>query len=626
MKQEPDIRDSRSVGGCLAMPGSPLHGQCAQMGVVLAVVAATCVLSHLALDALVARFGQALPLLQHPLAGAAWNALAVIAAILPLRRLAQRGSSEIGKALASTQDGFCLVADDGRIIEVNDAYCEISRFGREELVGSMFALLAIEEAAGTWERHAAQAREKGWARALIRHRHRAGYSIDAELTTRFDPRARRFAVLLRDVSEVQRRTRALAEANARFQLVLDSTAQGIFGIDDAGYCTFANQSALRLLGYEHETDLLGRTMFDTVVSDDSALEHRQPCQVRRDRANAVFVRQDGGRFPVEYWSHPMHAAGRFTGAVLTFFDVTEAQKSREALKIAATAFEVNEGIMITDTNGIVVRVNKAFTKITGFGSQDVIGRHVSIRYSDAHDATFHRRMWETALRDGHWEGELWSRRRDGEDYPERLTITVVSDDDAVASHFVVVITDITERRRADEAIHRLAYYDSLTQLPNRRLLLDRLQNGGRAPEGEPGPGMRALLFVDIDHFKTLNDSRDHHVGDLFLMEVAQRLQSCARQSDSVARLGGDEFVILLEKLSDDPAVAAREASVVAERTQYRIGLPFQLEGGNHHASASIGVYVFDDRSMTPGEILKCADIAMYQARALARAGSRSTIR
>jgi diguanylate cyclase (GGDEF)-like protein/PAS domain S-box-containing protein len=281
-------------------------------------------------------------------------------------------------------------------------------------------------------------------------------------------------------------------------------------------------------------------------------------------------------------------------------------------RIAATIFESQEGVFVTDANSVIVRVNKAFTRITGYAAEDVIGQKPKILRSGRQDKAFYSTMWRSIYKTGAWEGEIWNRRKNGQVYPEYLTITAVKDTNGIVSNYVAMLTDITKSKAASNQIESLAFYDPLTSLPNRRLLTDRLKQAlvGSTRREENG----ALLLLDLDYFKTLNDSLGHDVGDLLLQQVAQRISRCISEGDTAARIGGDEFVVLLEDLSGQAFEAASQAEVIAQKILCSLNQPYHLDGHDYHGSPSIGATLFNDPEAGIDVILKQADIAMYQAK------------
>ena len=281
------------------------------------------------------------------------------------------------------------------------------------------------------------------------------------------------------------------------------------------------------------------------------------------------------------------------------------------------AFESsNSGVMITDSAVKIIEVNSAFTRTTGYQSEEVFGENPHVLASGRHDHEFFQEMWSDIESVGHWEGEIWNRRKNGEVYPAWLNIDSVLDENGKVQYYVGMLSDISKRKEAEAQIHQLAFYDPLTQLPNRRLLLERLHQafGTSARSGQHG----AVLFLDLDNFKTLNDTKGHEIGDLLLAEVAKRLNACVSDGDTVARLGGDEFVVVLESLSAVADEAAAEADMVAERIRAQLSLPYRLANRDYRTTPSIGIVLFSGNLQSLDDVMKYADTAMYQAKTAGR--------
>jgi len=291
-------------------------------------------------------------------------------------------------------------------------------------------------------------------------------------------------------------------------------------------------------------------------------------------------------------------------------------KNEEDLRISATAFDSQESVMITDANNVILRVNLAFINETGYSAEEVVGQTPRLLKSGRHPEEFYLVMWETILRTGKWEGELFNRRKNGEVYPVWLTISAVKKNDGVVTHYVGSHIDITERKVAENEIRNLAFYDSLTHLPNRRLLQDRLQQALASISRSNLTG--GVLFIDLDDFKTLNDTLGHDIGDQLLQQVAKRLESCVRECDTVARLGGDEFVIMLVDLSEQSCEAAAQVKSVGNKILATLNEPYHLAGREYLNTPSIGATLFSDCLQTIDELMKQADIAMYQAKKAGR--------
>jgi diguanylate cyclase (GGDEF)-like protein/PAS domain S-box-containing protein len=300
--------------------------------------------------------------------------------------------------------------------------------------------------------------------------------------------------------------------------------------------------------------------------------------------------------------------------------LVQRRRSEKERLIAATAFESQEAMTIADANGLILRVNQAFTDITGYTQAEVIGQNPRILQSGRHDKEYYTHMWESIHSTGTWQGEIWNRRKSGEVYPEYLNITAVKDAGGIITNYVATFTDITQSKADSDEIKNLAFYDPLTQLPNRRLLLDRLNQALAA--STRGGQLGALLILDLDHFKTLNDTLGHDLGDLLLQQVAERLAWCVREGDTVARIGGDEFVIILEGLGEVLFEAAANTEAVANKILTSLNQAYQLGSHEYYNSTSIGATLFSGQEVTVENLLKYSDIAMYDA----KKSGRNTLR
>lgn len=301
-------------------------------------------------------------------------------------------------------------------------------------------------------------------------------------------------------------------------------------------------------------------------------------------------------------------------------DITDQKEAEKDLRIAATAFEAKEGMMITDADNVILRVNSAFTKITGYTAEEVYGKTPKMLSSGLHDKNFYSTMWDTINKTGSWGGEVKSRRKNGEIYPQYFTITSVTDKNGTPTNYVATLADISTTKAAEEEIKKLAFYDPLTGLPNRRLLLDRLRQALASSARSKHDG--ALLFIDIDNFKNINDTLGHNAGDELLGQVSERLKTCVREGDTVSRHGGDEFIVMLEELSKNALESATLVESVTNKILAKLNLPYQLGAHEYHGSVSIGVTIFCAHQQTMEELLKQADIAMYQA----KKSGRNTVR
>jgi diguanylate cyclase (GGDEF)-like protein/PAS domain S-box-containing protein len=305
--------------------------------------------------------------------------------------------------------------------------------------------------------------------------------------------------------------------------------------------------------------------------------------------------------------------GGIIGALAFGRDITERKQAEADLRIAAIALESLEAIVITDADQVVLKVNQAFTRITGYTAEEVVGQSAKhLLKSGFQGGQFYQVMWEALSRDKCWQGEILSRRKSGEAYPQWLSIIAASIGGTQLTHYVATFSDISEKKQSEEIIHNLAFYDPLTELPNRRLMRDRLQQALVSSTRNHNHG--AILFIDLDNFKELNDTKGHHVGDLLLIEIATRMQASVRGGDTVARLGGDEFLVILDELSAVAEKAVVQAETIAEKIRAAISQPFDLQGHEYHSSSSIGISLFLSHELTVDELLKRADTAMYQAK------------
>lgn len=286
----------------------------------------------------------------------------------------------------------------------------------------------------------------------------------------------------------------------------------------------------------------------------------------------------------------------------------EIRKYVDELQLSATIFEsASEGIVVTDRDNRIMTVNPAFTATTGYSISEVVGKNPSILSSRKQNKEFYEQMWNNLNNIGHWDGELWNKRKNGEHYAEWLSIKVVFNEDDSKRIHLAIFSDITEKKQADEIIWKQANYDLLTKLPNRQLFSDRLEHEIKIAHRTNRS--LALLFIDIDHFKQVNDTLGHDIGDLLLIKATERISASVRESDTVARMGGDEFTAILPQI-DSPEDAYRVVRAIIEK----LAQPFDLNGNTVTISASIGLAIYPKDAMDGKELLQNADKAMYDAK------------
>lgn len=372
--------------------------------------------------------------------------------------------------------------------------------------------------------------------------------------------------------------------------------------------------------YEHNfgwsrADLIGKTSLEIGFWSNQAAREAWLTKISRQQRvvdyETIWRHKSGSRHHVILSSQIIDLNGQ--RCILTYVSDISARRRAEAdLRLAAAAFESQEGMVITDAQGIILRVNRAFIDSTGYSAEEVLGQTPRILRSGRHDAEFYRQMWATITETGTWQGEIWDRRKSGEIYPKWLTITAVKDETGAVTHYIGTHLDITERKSSEERIKALAFYDQLTGLPNRTLLVDRLRQARIA--GVRSGDYGALLFIDLDNFKTLNDTFGHDRGDQLLRQVASRLTQAVRLEDTVARIGGDEFVVVLAALGEVDATAASIAEMIADKILAVLNTPYILGDTVPRSSASIGVTLFQGERLGIDELMKQADLAMYKSK------------
>jgi diguanylate cyclase (GGDEF)-like protein/PAS domain S-box-containing protein len=382
---------------------------------------------------------------------------------------------------------------------------------------------------------------------------------------------------------------------------------------NSAYAAFTGRSSSEIIG-KTPHDIAPKELADTYLLADRQLLDNPGTQIYEAQVRFASGENRDVMFHKATFTKPDGSVGGLVGLML---DITERKRMEDNLQQAATVFDNSaEGVTISTPDGTIIAVNRAFTEITGYAENEVIGRNPRMFQSGRHDKHFYREMWASIAANGRWQGEVWNRRKDGETFPEWISITAVRDKEHRLTNYVATFSDITHQKQAEERIQLLAFSDPLTSLPNRRLLLDRLEHALVVSTRSKCHG--ALFFIDLDDFKGLNDTRGHYIGDLLLKQVALRIVGCAREGDTVARFGGDEFVVMLENLSDNALEATSQAESVGAKILASLNEPYVLQDSPHHSTPSIGVTLFGDQKSSLEELLKQADLAMYRAKASGR--------
>ncbi len=533
--------------------------------------------------------------------------------------------------------GAAHIAPDGRWLLVNRRLCDMLGYDRDELLALRYQDITYRDdmdsdVVWVWKMLAGQISNYSIEKRYVRKNGSPVWvDINVALVWQSNGQPDYFIAVVQDISDRKRAEAALQESEARQRVALDAAELGTWRHDiDAdlldvdvrsrqhfGFATGERASIAGIVARAHPDDRLR-------VSDAMAAERRPEDDNDIVAIEYRVLHADGAERWLAVRARILYAgqaAGRRPTVVIgTSRDITARKRRESDLGISAVALESRAGIVITDAQGRIQRVNEGFTAVTGYAPEEALGRSPAMLKSGRHDQSFYDAMWAEIDGRGQWQGEIWNQRKNGEIYPERLTINAVRGADDKVANYVGVFEDITERKAAEEQIRTLAFYDALTGLPNRRLLMDRLHQG--IAQGHRNGSRGALLFIDLDNFKVLNDTLGHDAGDSVLVETARRLQSSVRDGDTVARLGGDEFIVMLEDLAGEATEAAALAKLVAEKIIVVLDRPYPVAGGEHHSTPSIGITLFGEHDEAPDKLLKQADLAMYEA----KAAGRNTVR
>ena len=421
-------------------------------------------------------------------------------------------------------------------------------------------------------------------------------------------RAARYAI------ERSRVDQELRQSEARFRAVFANAGLGVAVIDAEGRIVEVNRAFTAILGFG-ENEVKGKATGDLLHPEDLVANQALFAEMAEGGSDSYqtqtrFFAKDGRIVWAKLTATAVRdeESGRLVFAVAVVEDITERKRLEDQMRLAATVFEnTGEGLFITDARRKIVHVNRAFTDITGYADAEVLGRNPRVLSSGRHGADFYARMWAALGENGRWQGEIWDRRKSGEMFVGWQNIAAVRDAEGQISHYVAVISDITSRKEVEERLSYAANHDPLTGLPNRSLFHERLSRA--LARAQRNHGMVALLFIDLDRFKQVNDTLGHLVGDLLLQQVAERVSGTIRQGDTVARLAGDEFTVILEEIQDP-----RDVAVVAHKIVRLLAEPFDLAGQSSSISSSVGVALYPTDAGDAQTLIKLADASMYRAK------------
>ena len=430
------------------------------------------------------------------------------------------------------------------------------------------------------------------------------------------PAAVLLGLLLEDVEQQRQARNALRQSEAYLKAVTDAVPDVFMVLDEQGTYLKVSTPQHELLAAE-QSKLLNRRLQDVLPKEQAdrflefiarTLDTDQPLSIEYSMQTLAGIRT----FEARARRLEVRVGGR-RAVVLLSCDISDRVALELDQRIAAIAFESQQGMLVTDAQTRIIKANRAFSAITGYSEAEVLGQPTRILGSGHQGAEFYRQMWKALYETGGWQGEIWNRRKSGEAFPEWLTISAVHDAKGRLTNYVASLTDISERKDAEEKIQHLAFYDPLTNLPNRRLMRQRLEQALVVCRREQHYG--ALIFLDLDDFKNVNDLCGHQIGDGMLCQVAERLRHALRERDTVARFGGDEFVVLLEGLEVNATEAATQVEHIGRKLLQTLREPYLIKDQVFSSSASLGIVLFNDEQHTADELMQYADLSMYSAKA-----------
>jgi diguanylate cyclase (GGDEF)-like protein/PAS domain S-box-containing protein len=530
------------------------------------------------------------------------------------------------RIIDTAAEGFWMIDHDRRTLDVNQALCQMLGYTREEMLGRLPSDFADAENQAVFQAQMTLIPTSFHRDYEITLTRKDGSQVPTffHATTHQDSKggAESSFAFVSDLSETKRVEGALKSSEARWQFALEGLDQGVWDWDMGTGTVYFSPGWKAMLGYRD--DEIGNDL-----EEWRSRVHGEDLPKAYARLEAHFV----GEFPLYEVEHRMLCKDGVwkwiltRGKVLERFpdgkpkrmigshtDVTGHRTREEKLRQAAAVFENTvEGVVVTDAFGRITAINRAFSDITGYSEAEVLGKNPKTMQSGRHDADFYKAMWEELNNRGSWRGEIWNRRKSGTVYPQWLTISVVLDEQNRISHYVGVFSDITTVKRSEEELNRMAYHDALTGLPNRLLLLDRISHAVR--RATRSGGRFALLFIDLDRFKNVNDNLGHQTGDELLMAVAERILKRLRAEDTLSRLGGDEFILLMEDIPSEQQAAQLARDLLALLSQ-----PYHIAGHDIFLSASIGISLHPEDGGDAENLIKHADTAMYRAKEGGRNG------
>jgi diguanylate cyclase (GGDEF)-like protein/PAS domain S-box-containing protein len=424
-----------------------------------------------------------------------------------------------------------------------------------------------------------------------------------------------------DISERLQVQKTLEKSLERYRMLIESTQVVPWEYDLISQrFTFISPQAEEMFGYPLTDWYKGQFWEQHIHPDDLSNVLSACIQTTQQKSTYELeyrmFKSDNSVFYVKDYVNVISRNGSPVGLRGIFTDISTSKIQEEELRLAAVTFETDSGIIISDTNGRIIKVNSAFSEITGFSEEEALSKSTNLLKSGEHDSQFYQRMWSDLKKHGRWQGEIWNKRKSGEVFPEWLTISAVRNASHITSHYVAIFTDISEIKKAEAKIQYQAHFDELTGLPNRASLINHLKQA--ITQARKFYHYGALLLLDLDEFKIINDSLGHTFGDKLLRKVAVRISKLVSGGDIVARLGGDEFAILLPDLGGELHDSQITAEQFAQQVCKALLREYTVTGQSVHLSTCIGISIFSRKKVSHGDVLKQADTAMYKAKSLGK--------
>lgn len=538
------------------------------------------------------------------------------------RKHAEERISHLSQALESTSEFIGIGDTNANITFANQAWLRALGYSEQELLGQSFHfILSPNNSAKFIAEIDTQTFAGGWRGECLQRR-KDGTDLPVLLSTGLlkDQEGRVAGVfgIARDITERKHAEQEILFKNVLLEAQAETTIDAILAVDEANHIILSNRqfatmwSVPRGMVRAGDDAQLLQFVTNQIAAPQRFLEKVAHLYTHREEKSQDEVHLKDGRVLDRYSSPLIDSAGTYRGRIWYFRDITERVKSEERLQLWSRVLDQSgEGIFVCDKDERILLVNQAFERLTGFSADDAVGKTPRILQSGLQDRAFYADVWKSVLETGTWRGEMWNRRKSGELYVEWLSISAVLDREGSVTHFIGIFSDITVRKQAEERIVHLAHYDALTDLPNRVLLMDRLSQLTKAAQRRKT--RVAVVFIDLDRFKEVNDSLGHDAGDLLLQTLAKRLSAAVRDEDTVARIGGDEFVVVFQGLR-----LAQDVADLAQKLLSCLEAPVSLSGYELAVTASMGISLFPDDATNGQELIRNADAAMYQAKAAGR--------